>query len=150
MKSTWPILTALAFCIVSFASCDNRGDVQEAQEDLQEEQQDVREAQQEGAERVMEERRDVYRQEVNVRLARIDSTLSVLEERAENAKGRTKTEYETQIADLRKRRDEFNAKMNEIQNATAEAWEDTKSGVNTALEDLERNYNKALEDMKTK
>ncbi len=149
MKRTLPILALLASGVLMFTACDNRSDVQEAREDLSEEQQDVRDAQREGAEQVMKEQRDVYMQEINVRVARLDSTMEVVEERAEKAKGKMKTEYEAQLAELRTRRDSFNTKMDDIRNATVENWESVKADANTVLGDLERKYNEVLENMKS-
>lgn len=142
-----PAVLALSFTL---ASCSS--DVKEEREDLMEEQQDVREAQREGAdaETIMEEKRDVYKQEINLRIAKLDSTMDVMEDRAENAKGKVKQNYEATIASLKQRRDELKTKLDAIPSATEQTWEETKITVDTVLSNVETEYNKALENMKTK
>lgn len=142
----------LAVLALSFTLASCNSDVKEEREDLREEQQDVREAQREGAdaETIMEEKRDVYKQEINLRIAKLDSTMDVMEDRAENAKGKVKQGYEATIASLKQRRDELKAKLDAIPSATEQTWEDTKTTVDTVMSNVETEYNKALESMKTK
>jgi hypothetical protein len=142
-----PAVLALSFTLVS---CNS--DVQEEREDLMEEQHDVREAQREGAdaETIMREKRDVYKQEINLRIAKLDSTMDVMEDRADNAKGRVKQQYEATIAVLKQRRDALEDRLDAIPSATEQTWEDTKTTVDTVLANVEVEYNKALESMKTK
>lgn len=154
MKTTrfsFSTLWLMAICACSFTLFSCESDVQDEREELTEEQQDVAEARREGesAEEIMQEQRDVYRQQVDLRLAKLDSTIQVLEERVENARGRTKQEYEAQLAELRRERDEFNTRLNNLQNATADTWNDTRNSIDTALSNLEREYNQALEAMQT-
>lgn len=142
-----PAVLALSFTLVS---CNS--DVQEEREDLMEEQHDVREAQREGAdaETIMNEKRDVYKQEINLRIAKLDSVMDVMEDRADNAKGRVKQQYEATIVTLKQRRDELKNRLDAIPSATEQTWESTKTTVDTVLSNVEVEYNKALESMKTK
>lgn len=150
LKSKYMVLPAVLALSFTFAGCNS--DVQEEREDLMEEQQDVREAQREGAdaETIMQEKRDVYKQEINLRIAKLDSTMDVMEDRAENATGRVKQGYEATIASLKQRREELKTKLDAIPSATQETWENTKITVDTVLSNVETEYNKALENMKTK
>lgn len=74
------------------------------------------------------ETRKAYIDKMATQLKQWDDELQQLKTIADRAKADAKTEYYRQIDDLRARRENIQLKLNEIRNASDQAWENLKTG----------------------
>ena len=91
----------------------------------------------------MSEKRDAYVQKLKSKLDEWNADIGKLEAKADKAEAEAKIEYHKQIADLRSRRKEVEAKIRELQAAGEGAWEDLKQGLENSWEILKTSFKKA-------
>ena len=72
----------------------------------------------------------------------MDDQIGVLEAKAESAKAEAKVEYKEKLADLKAKRNEMNAKYDELADATEEKWEESKGIFASASESFKEGFNK--------
>jgi len=77
-----------------------------------------------------------------------DAEIKELEEKAAKSSGETKAAYERNIKELKEKRVQAAAKLDEMGKASANAWDATKQGFADAYKDLHQSYNKAVESFK--
>lgn len=76
--------------------------------------------------------RDAYIKKFKAQLEQWDAQIDRLEAKAREASADAKIEYEQQLRQIRERRDEARAKIDELRRAGGEAWEDIKDGADEA------------------
>lgn len=81
-------------------------------------------------------------------LEKVDAKIAEMKKKAENATDEAKTEYKKQIRSLQGKKSSFQRKLNELQNASGQAWEEFKAGVQKAVDDLKKASDDAASKMK--
>jgi len=114
--------TALAAgAVLLLAGCGDRNDVEEAAED---------------ATAYVSEQYQELENTVKEQMDAVNRKISELEGRARVAEADTRAAIERAVTDLRTRRDQLQARLENAQNAGADAWEEAKSGVESAMNEL--------------
>ncbi len=80
--------------------------------------------------------RDEYVTQMKAKLDEWNAEIDGLEAESRKAKAQARQQFAAQIATLRGKRDEAQAKLNELQGASEDAWEGLKSGVQQMWEDF--------------
>lgn len=89
------------------------------------------------------ETRKAYIDKMTTQLKQWDDELQQLKTIADRAKAEVKTEYYRQIDDLRARRENVQLKLNEIRNASDQAWENLKTGLEKGWSELKTAFDSA-------
>jgi predicted phage tail protein len=79
-----------------------------------------------------------------------DAKIKDLERQAARSKGEAKAALEQNIAELKEKRAQAAAKLDEMGKASAGAWEATKQGFADAYQDLQDAYRRAVAQFKKK
>lgn len=77
-----------------------------------------------------------YTRKLEAEIEEWNAEIGLLRAKAKSASADAQLEYEQQIDDLERKRDEMDDKLQELNNASAGAWEDVKRGVNRAWKDM--------------
>lgn len=89
--------------------------------------------------------KNAYRQKLEARLEQWRAEIDKLQAKAAEAGADARAEYEEQIETLRGQQKEARAKLNELSDATGEAWKDLRGGIEKAWDDLGDAVKKASE-----
>jgi hypothetical protein len=81
-------------------------------------------------------------------VAETDTKIKELEARAAESTGEVKAAHERNLKELRAKREQAAAKLDDMGKATAGAWEATKQGVGNAFRELGHAYDKAASQFK--
>jgi hypothetical protein len=81
-------------------------------------------------------RREDYRHKIQTDLIDLDKKVEALEAKAKAAIGKTKTDLDLSLAQIRTRRAIFAANLKAVDTATAVQWDDTKARVDKDWTDL--------------
>lgn len=82
------------------------------------------------------ENRETYIDKMSAKLKEWDAEIQKLEAKSDTVKADVKAKYHNEIDSLRKKKDEAHEKLDEIQNASKDAWEDFKDGLDSAWDSL--------------
>ena len=88
-------------------------------------------------------RREDYRHKIQGDLVDLDKKIDLLEAKAKTATGKTKTDLELNLTQIRARRATFAADLKSVETATAVQWDDTKSRVDKDWSELKSMVDKA-------
>ncbi len=91
-----------------------------------------------------EESRTSFKKDVQKTLRDLDRKISALGKQARQTGAMAKTESQEVWEDLKLKQKTAKKELKKIPGAGREAWESTKSHVNSALEDLKQSYDKAV------
>ena len=80
--------------------------------------------------------RDAYVQKMKAQLDEWNAEIDKLQARTQQAKGDAKLSYEQQLKSLRRQRDDAQARLTGIQDATEDAWRQFKEGADQAWSKL--------------
>lgn len=89
--------------------------------------------------------KEVYIEKLQARLNQMDSQIETLKADAANAKADMKIELENQIDELKEAQAEAQGKVDEIRDASDDAWTDLKIGAESAWDDFEYATKKAMQ-----
>jgi ElaB/YqjD/DUF883 family membrane-anchored ribosome-binding protein len=90
--------------------------------------------------------KDKYAAELREVSDDVEDRIDDLEARAKDATAEAKAKIRAQIAELRKKKGALNERLEKVGNATAEAWDDVKSGVGEAAAELEKVLDRLFKD----
>jgi F0F1-type ATP synthase membrane subunit b/b' len=90
-----------------------------------------------------QEQMKTFREQMETRLAEYKKEIDQLQAKAGSLGGDAKTKAEQQLAALRQKQDEVSEKLKELGSSSGKAWEQIKSGLETAMADLGKAYKKA-------
>jgi hypothetical protein len=82
--------------------------------------------------------KDKYAAQLREAAEDVEDRIDDLEARAKDAGAEAKAKIRAQIAELRKKKGVLNERLEKVRTATAEAWDDVKSGVGEAAAELEK------------
>lgn len=88
--------------------------------------------------------RDAYVEKLKIQLGEWSADIEKLKVGASRVSAEAKVEYEEQIAGLRKQRDSLASKVTDLQEASDEAWDEVKQGVQAAWERAKESFQKAM------
>jgi len=94
------------------------------------------------------EQKEAYGKAIENKLRDIDARTEALQARAARAKAKAQAELRERIAELKDDREVMRKKLQELRLASAQSWEDMKSGIAAAAEDLAQAYDDALSHFK--
>lgn len=80
--------------------------------------------------------KSAYRQKLEARFDQWRAEIDKLQAKATEAGADARLEYQEEIEKLRDQQEDARAKLDELDNASDEAWEDLKSGIENAWDDL--------------
>jgi chromosome segregation ATPase len=91
----------------------------------------------------MTEKRDAYLQKLKAKLDEWNAEIDLLAAKADQAEADAKIGYQQRLADLRAKRAEMEAKINDLQQAGEGAWEDLKQGLDNSWQILKTSFKRA-------
>jgi hypothetical protein len=94
------------------------------------------------------ENRKAYIDKMATQLKRWDDELQQLKTIADRAKADAKTEYYRQIDDLRTKKENAQLKLNEVRNASDEAWGNLKAGLEKSWSTFKTAFDSAKAEFK--
>ena len=77
-----------------------------------------------------------YTRKLEAEIEEWNAEIDLLRAKAKSASADAQLDYEQQIEDLKSKRDEMEGKLQELNDASAGAWEDVKRGVDRAWKDM--------------
>jgi len=80
--------------------------------------------------------KEIYEKKLQTQLDDWSTEIDKLKAKADKAKDNAKLEYQEQIESLNLKRQEAQGKLKELKEASGDAWEDIKSGVDLAWNSL--------------
>lgn len=93
-------------------------------------------------------KRSEYVEKMKVKLDEWNADIDKLEAQAKSAEAELKIEYREQLEALKQQRDEAKAKLQKLESASDEAWEDIKTGVETAWRSMSSALDSAISRFK--
>ena len=96
----------------------------------------------------MKEKR-TYQEQFKEKLKELSDSLAELTFRAEQLQDDATVEYQTQIKSLRDKQHRVREKLEELEEASDEAWEDIKDGIEHAWSDLRKSLDSAWSRFKS-
>ncbi|MCW0481106.1 coiled coil domain-containing protein [Gaoshiqia sediminis] len=94
------------------------------------------------------ENREKYIDKLSAKLKEWDADIQQLEEKMERAKTKVRADYQEELDELRARKDEAREKLREIQEASGDAWEELKVGMEKSWDILSDAFKNAFEKFK--
>ncbi|WP_022949679.1 sll1863 family stress response protein [Methylohalobius crimeensis] len=92
--------------------------------------------------------RDAYVQKMKAKLDEWNAELDKLSAQAEAAEADAKLEYQDQIDELEKLRNQARQKLGEVESASDDAWADVRQGAEAALNEMNNAFSNALKRFK--
>lgn len=87
--------------------------------------------------------REDYRHKVNEDLTSVDKDIADLEAKSKTATGKTKTNIEAALPNIRSLRESVTTEYRSLELASAITWDDAKARVDKAVDDLKKAVDKA-------
>jgi chromosome segregation ATPase len=88
--------------------------------------------------------RNAYIEMMKTKLDEWNAEIDKLEEQAKAAEADAKADYEKHLAEMRRQRDEAQAKLKEAQDANDAAWDDMRKGMESAWETISNSFKSAM------
>ena len=102
----------------------------------------------EATEAYLDQKKIEYIKQVEIKVEEVEGKIIALENQLKKETAETKEELNKEIQRLKKKQEELQKKIDELKSSSAKAWEELKTGIDTALDDLEKSYDKALAHFK--
>ena len=90
--------------------------------------------------RLAKETKEDFLRRTEAARSRLEARITRLKKRSENMEGLGRTEADRKWANLKRLKDGFDRRMNQLTAETGDKWVRLRSGVDHALEDLENAY----------
>lgn len=84
-----------------------------------------------------------YEETVQSKVQEIDQRMQSLTDEIDKAGAEATQQYEREMADLRRRRQDLNERFISLKNAGDDAWEDMKAGLESAVDEMGRALQRA-------
>lgn len=88
--------------------------------------------------------RDVYVEKMKAKLDEWNADIDKLQAQAKIAEADARADYDKQLEEMRKQRNEAQAKLKEAQKASDAAWDDMRKGMETAWESISSSFQSAM------
>jgi hypothetical protein len=86
--------------------------------------------------RTMEDTRDAYRRKSEAELKELNARLDLLDSKAQKADAEAKIGFTEQIYELKEKRDNLRDRIEDLKEASGDAWKDLRKGIEEAALDL--------------
>jgi predicted ATP-binding protein involved in virulence len=96
----------------------------------------------------MKEKRKEYEEKIDAQLKEWSAQIALLKVKADKATAEAKIEYYKTIESLQHKQDKAGAKLDELKNASDEAWEDLKTGAEKAWDEVKTGFHEAVSKFK--
>jgi TolA-binding protein len=90
-----------------------------------------------------EQTKEEFQSRLEARLEKLDGEIAALREKGRDLKDEAKADWDRKLVDLEARRDAARAKLAEVKQSSAEAWQDVQQGAQAAWDDLEQAFQDA-------
>lgn len=80
--------------------------------------------------------KDQYIEQLKLKLDEWNAEIDELDAKARKSQAQAKQKLESRLVDLKEKRVEFQAKLAQLQDASADTWETLKAGTEILLDDL--------------
>lgn len=90
------------------------------------------------------DKKDLYKDQVKAKLKEFDAKTDVLKAKAEQASASAKIEYFEALEDIKAKRKQVQASLDELSRSSDEAWQDVKKGLEQSWNTFSRSVKKAL------
>ena len=87
--------------------------------------------------------KEQFQKKAEARLKELDAELEKLNAKGKDATGDAKTQWDKDVVILKEKKEAARKRLGEIQEASADKWEETKSGMEAAFEDLKKGFESA-------
>jgi chromosome segregation ATPase len=94
------------------------------------------------------EEKNAYIKKFNARIQELQADLDKLDAKAHKSEADMRIKYENEINQLKQKQTEAQAKLEEIKNASEDAWTEFKAGADKAYEDLKSSWKAAWDKFK--
>ncbi len=91
-----------------------------------------------------QEQVQAFNEQMKTKLAEYNDDIDKLQAKVEELGGDAKAKAEQQMTELRQKRDDVSKKLQDLSSSSGNAWEQLKSGIDTAMEDLGNAYEKVV------
>jgi len=88
--------------------------------------------------------REAYIEKAKARIDQWNADIEKLQAKVDEAEADAKIEYQKQLDEARKQRDEAEAKIKEIADSGDDAWDDMKAGFDSAWDNISDAFNSAM------
>ncbi|MEZ6097717.1 MAG: hypothetical protein R3E01_01975 [Pirellulaceae bacterium] len=88
-------------------------------------------------------KRDEFVAQMQAKQEEWNAEIDELEAKARKQKAQTTADHHARLAELKGKRDEAAEKLQEVRNASEDAWESLKSGAEQIWDDLKQTFQKA-------
>lgn len=92
------------------------------------------------------EQMQAFREQTETRLGEYKKEIDQLQAHAENLKGDAKAKAQQELTVLLQKRDAVSEKLKDLSSSSGDAWEQLKSGINSAMDDLGNACKKAADE----
>lgn len=123
------LIMLMSLCLV-FVACDRRPDSTQAAGEV---------------ERSIEAERDHYVETTEARLDAIDTQINSLEEHATDMAGNERSNFDSQIENLRRQREMIGTKLDNLSDVNDSSWTNVRTGIDSDVSKLEA----AVEDFES-
>ena len=89
--------------------------------------------------------RDTYIQKLKAKIDDWNGEIAQVEKRLEGASEHAKIEAEEKLAELRRYRDDAQARLKELEQETGDAWDKVRERTDAAWESIQRGFTEALD-----
>lgn len=92
----------------------------------------------------MAEDKKTYEEYAEAKIKEIEARMQELQAKAEQTKAEAQMDYQKDLEEARRKRDELQQKLESIRNAGEDAWQSLKTGFDAALSDMKIAVDSAL------
>jgi len=89
------------------------------------------------------EKKDEYRSRLEYQMQELDAKTEELKGKAANASESVKREFDKDMSELSRQKAVLKEKLDSVKSSSAAAWEDTKTGAESAWDSVKRTYERA-------
>lgn len=90
--------------------------------------------------------KEEFEEKLQARLKELDVNIAKLREKGHDLKGEAKEKWARSMEHLEAKRDVAEAKLAEVRESTAEAWEDLRKGAHVAWKEMENAFHEASKE----
>ena len=94
--------------------------------------------------------KDAYQKKLMAKIKEWDARIDQMKAQAEGASAEKQLEYYKTIDDLREKQNRLQKRLQELESAGADAWEDIKVGIESAWKEIEFAFDRASGRFKSK
>lgn len=90
--------------------------------------------------------KEEFRKKLETQLNELDAKIAKLREKGGDLKDDAKVKWDQKMSDLEKKREAAHAKLAEVGQSSADAWEDVRKGAQSAWDELDKAFRDAAEE----